>query len=88
MELLAVGDKIIARKIDLPTQSAAGVLLPQQHQQRFKTAEVLNVSPTFNTVIKAGDIIRYYQTVFEYEDGIIVLREDHIAAIITNQPKQ
>lgn len=82
MRLLAVGDKFVAKKLPQDSQTRAGLLLPQLHLQRFKEALVIDIDPGFKTRVKKGDHIRYWQTVFEYEDGIMVLREDHVACII------
>lgn len=82
MEYIAVGDKIVAEKIKPKTHGENGLAIPALQQQRFKEAIVLDVAPTFQTILKKGDIIRYTTTLFEYEDGVMILREDHVACVV------
>lgn len=83
MTYKAISDKIIAKKVTEEEISAGGLVLPANSKnRRFNEATIIDVDPNFTTSVKIGDNIRYHATLFEYDDGIIILREDHISAII------
>ncbi len=79
MNKFAVGDKILAQLIDPEKETASGIQLSAKTEQKYKQATVIDIAPTLNTVLKVGDIIKFDAVVFEYPDGLIVLRESQVA---------
>jgi co-chaperonin GroES (HSP10) len=82
MYYVALGDKIVAKKVKAETQTTLGIQLPQNTKKRFNRAIAIDISPKFETELKIGDTFCYHTTLHEYDDDIIILREDHIDYIV------
>lgn len=83
--LQPLGDYVVAKSEEAKTKTASGIYLPDNAQEKPKTAKVVAVGPAA-TQIKVGDRIVYksYSTTdvkIEDEEYILVKQEDVLATV-------
>ena len=84
-KLKPLTDRVVAKQLEAETKTASGIYLPDNAQEKPKTAEVVAVGPDVKQV-KKGDQIIYEEfaatTVKVGSDEFIVVKEEKILATV------
>lgn len=76
-KITAYGDKIVAKKVEVETKSASGIILPDSAKEEAKVAEVVAVGKDVKEV-KKGDQVVYsnYNNPVKIDDNEYVYMEE------------